>query len=330
MTTPVRIDLTPRSDRGRTLWTPTRRLVTDTEVRLPAPVVGPLKGTLDVTPTGPGWAWQVHEDTPGGTTRYLVVPDTGGQPVHYGDLVEVDPATLDPVVEPEAAWWAELQDLDTNLDQQVIGGLVVGDDLVLRRRNGDELNAGNVRGPQGEEGPEGPEGSEGPEGPAGQSDIVVDTSVGTRVFANGVMVYGNTGWRDVAASLTQNFEVPPPPASGWFRIRRENSQVTVSARLSATSELAGKAMVTNQSVLSGSVPYGFQLPDSFGHYGTARVGTVKVLASLDAAAGNYTMNIRTPSASSEGLLWATGDALLISLTYSTRDNWPTSLPGIPA
>lgn len=151
-TTPVSIDVTPRKPNGRTLWAPTRRLIDGDRVRLPAPVEGPLTGVIHVEPTGPGWAWQVREDTPGGATRYVLVPDTGGQPVSYSQLVDVDPETLDPEAEPEPAWWLEVQDLDTNLDEQIVGAEVVDDTLVVRRRNGEEVPAGRVRGPKGEPG----------------------------------------------------------------------------------------------------------------------------------------------------------------------------------
>ena len=55
-------------------------------------------------PLEPGY-WWVREGMIGGRPRRLVlVPDVVS--VDYGDLVEVDPATLDPAAEPEAAWWA--------------------------------------------------------------------------------------------------------------------------------------------------------------------------------------------------------------------------------
>ena len=60
---------------------------------------------LHLAPTGAGWCWQIVERTPGGITRYVLVPDSLDI-VDYADLVDVDPVTLDPTAEPEAAWWA--------------------------------------------------------------------------------------------------------------------------------------------------------------------------------------------------------------------------------
>lgn len=65
---------------------------------------------VDVTPNDGTWCWHVRERTsPRGIERYVNVPDV--EHVDYGDLVDVDPATLNPVVEPVAAWWAALADL---------------------------------------------------------------------------------------------------------------------------------------------------------------------------------------------------------------------------
>lgn len=65
--------------------------------------------TLVLDPTGPDWCWKIVERVPDGVVRYVVVPDV--EAVDYGDLVDVDPATLDPAAEPEAAWWVALQDV---------------------------------------------------------------------------------------------------------------------------------------------------------------------------------------------------------------------------
>ena len=113
----VRIDLRHPSQtgadapvvRGATQWTPTRRRHVETGgldyVVLPATVVGPAVGEITVAATGPGWCWRVLEAVTGGdpSPRYLAVPDVPG-PLDYGDLAEVDPATLEPVTPPTDAW----------------------------------------------------------------------------------------------------------------------------------------------------------------------------------------------------------------------------------
>ena len=60
---------------------------------------------LHLAPTGAGWCWQIIERTPRGKTRYVLVPDSVAT-LDYADLVDLDPTTLDPTAEPDAAWWA--------------------------------------------------------------------------------------------------------------------------------------------------------------------------------------------------------------------------------
>ena len=62
--------------------------------------------TIDLEPTNPATlpAWKVWEKTPHGIERVVLVPAV--ESVDYGDLVDVDPTTLAPTAEPDAAWWA--------------------------------------------------------------------------------------------------------------------------------------------------------------------------------------------------------------------------------
>lgn len=76
---------------------------------------------LHLAPTGAGWCWQIIERTPRGKTRYVLVPDSVAT-LDYADLVDVDPATLEPSAEPEAAWWAAIEGI-----QGGAGGLTVID-----------------------------------------------------------------------------------------------------------------------------------------------------------------------------------------------------------
>ena len=81
-------------------------------LRLPAsmPPVRLVAGeaTLHLAPTGADWCWQIIERTPRGKTRYVLVPDSVAT-LDYADLVDVDPLTLEPTAEPEAAWWAAIE-----------------------------------------------------------------------------------------------------------------------------------------------------------------------------------------------------------------------------
>ena len=116
-----------RRPTGTLSWSPTKRRNEAGDLILPAPfnaAVTDPPGTVEVAPTGAGWAWQVIERLTGGSPhkRILAVPDSA-ETVDYADLVEVDPATLDPVAEPEAAWWAALAALlpGGGLPGQVLG-----------------------------------------------------------------------------------------------------------------------------------------------------------------------------------------------------------------
>ena len=102
---------------GTLRWEPTARRLAGVEVVLPQgfTVALPESGdwlAVDVPASGPAWCWRVTERIPGGggIVRYVAVPDLPGS-VAYAELVDVDPATLDPSAEPEAAWWAALDGL---------------------------------------------------------------------------------------------------------------------------------------------------------------------------------------------------------------------------
>lgn len=95
--------------RGALHCRPTRRHRDGAKLVLPDPFVVPLtdgEGTVNLRPTAPGWAWELAERYTGGVTRTVLVPDSD-EVVEYADLVDVDPTTLEPDAEPEAAWWAE-------------------------------------------------------------------------------------------------------------------------------------------------------------------------------------------------------------------------------
>lgn len=66
------------------------------------------KASVTLTPTAEGdWAWKITERIHRGRQWYAAVPDGPG-PVDYDDLVEVDKDSLDPTVEPVAAWTTAL------------------------------------------------------------------------------------------------------------------------------------------------------------------------------------------------------------------------------
>jgi len=100
---------------GEVSFSPTRSRVVAgdvSELVLPAPftVKAGVDGRLDVdlAATSVEWAWRVYVQINGVPrfTEYVTVPDV--EAVDFTDLVRVDPATLEPSADPEAAWWAAL------------------------------------------------------------------------------------------------------------------------------------------------------------------------------------------------------------------------------
>lgn len=84
---------------------------------------------VDLAPTVDGvWAWNADEATPRGVERLVYVPDLSGV-VEYGDLVEVDPKTLNPLSSVSPVWFTALEGeqaarvaADANLQQQINAG----------------------------------------------------------------------------------------------------------------------------------------------------------------------------------------------------------------
>lgn len=102
---------------GTIAWTPTQRRDVADYVVLPVPfeIDAATDAQVEVDPTDSTWVWQVQERVPGGTTRFVQVPDVAG-PIDYADLVDVDPATLDPEAPFGPVWAAELADHEARLD----------------------------------------------------------------------------------------------------------------------------------------------------------------------------------------------------------------------
>lgn len=119
--TSIRVSLsvpTPTGDVGAVghiRATPTRRRTVEDTIVLPAPFSSDLTDgvtTVEMAATSPDWCWKIDEFTePTGGTRYVIVPESG-LTLGYEDLVDVDPATLDPAAEPEAAWDVALEETD--------------------------------------------------------------------------------------------------------------------------------------------------------------------------------------------------------------------------
>ena len=132
----------------------------------------------------------------------------------------------------------------------------------------------------------------------------VDNSVGTRVFMGDVMIYGDTGWRDISADISDR-------ESGRLLIRRIGEQVFVAAdalKLTSTGSVTIPRLRVN-------------------FYPISRVrGTWNESLSGSTAQGSYNI-------SNTGYfnIYGVGSGPIeINETYLTDRVWPTALPGIPA
>lgn len=113
---------------GRIRATPTRRRMVADTIVLPTPFEAELVdgvAIIELAATGNDWCWKIEERTAARATRYVAVPASGST-LGYEDLTDVDPATLDPTVEPEAAWAAALAALAASLPGFVT--VVTGDE----------------------------------------------------------------------------------------------------------------------------------------------------------------------------------------------------------
>lgn len=81
------------------------------------------EATLHLAPVAAidGWCWQIIERTSRGKARYVLVPDSPTV-LDYADLVDVDPATLAPTAEPEAAWWAAVEGIGADYTPPDLSG----------------------------------------------------------------------------------------------------------------------------------------------------------------------------------------------------------------
>ncbi|AZS08722.1 minor tail protein [Arthrobacter phage Litotes] len=93
---------------GRVAWVPTERRVDGSLVVLPAKVSVTLEADASAE-IEPG-TYLFHEQAVGGVSAYRTVPNA--IEVDYSSLVAVDPDTLDPEAQPEAAWYAFVEGLN--------------------------------------------------------------------------------------------------------------------------------------------------------------------------------------------------------------------------
>ena len=140
----------------------------------------------------------------------------------------------------------------------------------------------------------------------------VDTTVGTRVFAGGKMIYGDTGVRKVE-DLASGIDFSKSTAH-TLTIRRLGDEITLEGTGLRSS---------SDNWITGTLPLGFR-PKSLeyrGDRGFAQVGSLLI------PLGNLSTVLRI---SSVGTTIETGAFVEIRVRWTTADAWPTSLPGTPA
>ena len=98
---------------GPMRFAPSRRRPDGADIILPAGFDVDLvdgEAIVELDATGPDWCWTAYEPTIRGIIRSFLVPDVPDDEVlEYSSLPDVDPATLEPSAEPEAAWWAAIE-----------------------------------------------------------------------------------------------------------------------------------------------------------------------------------------------------------------------------
>ena len=98
---------------GPMRFAPSRRRSDGQDIILPAGFDVDLvdgEAIVELDATGPDWCWTAYEPTIRGIIRSFLVPDVPDDEVlEYSSLPDVDPTTLEPSAEPEAAWWAALK-----------------------------------------------------------------------------------------------------------------------------------------------------------------------------------------------------------------------------
>lgn len=163
---------------------------------------------------------------------------------------------------------------------------------------------------------------EGAQGPAGNATMRVDTTVGTRVFvSDGTterMIKGDTGWHKVIVAPKEGRH-----SGGEIRWRRSND--TVQLFLVGITLLEGVGFVVILD--AADIPFGFRAVNTdrafylIGLSNSATSGQVISRYTSSAIAWNQTLSgstTRPTSGSLQGVL-----------EWTTDQDWPIELPGIP-
>lgn len=153
-------------------------------------------------------------------------------------------------------------------------------------------------------------------------DITIDETVGTRVMVGGVMIYYDSGPRDVSSLLGPDFALSVSVPR--LMIQRVNDVVTLWGRIGAGPALAGQSRATRAFLLSGDVPSGFAPINSYWYsvLGTAYLPTGPL------AITNLSTVTRIDIRYGEGQ-WVEGEPISFAARWDAGA-LPSTLPGLPA
>ena len=221
---------------------------------------------------------------------------------------------------------------DLLISRYTDAGAWIGNNISIERANGRVTlyDSGATAGlALGSNGPRMMSGTGSPEGtvsaPIGSIWFQTDSTVGVTHWrkATGagntgwVVVQGDTGWRDVSATLNGTFLAANPNAKMLIRRTGDTVEVGYQAGTSAT-------FTTNYQIV-------YALPSGFRAKTSAGIGPA-IINLYDSGAPADTGKIIYANSSNllSGFGWVSGNNYWGNTTYTTTDAWPTSLPGSAA
>ncbi|WP_211438912.1 hypothetical protein [Corynebacterium glutamicum] len=150
----------------------------------------------------------------------------------------------------------------------------------------------------------------------------VDTTVGTRIFAGGTMIYGDTGWRDVSGYLIPGLVVSVN--NGRARMQRVGNRIEFDIKVDVN--------ISGLIAIFDAIPSGYRpiprFPMDNGIFTHSNVGGGASQLKAGALPGvfyNTSQPLRTGATTpfpNPGTVAWTG-------SYATDDQWPSTLIGLP-